>query len=198
MSNYAWILIIWWKRILFICFIKWYWIKNILSIVIQNKKYLVEFNKHKISSYLVCLFFSFFRQYWILRYNYKYFFQHVLKFSFYNLHFLKALRTQWCVSHFLKRYFFINNIQNFYEEKDWNYSSLYTSLISPDRQFNNVATYIYIEHVLSSQINDCSYIFLFFIFKERKVLPVLFNGIIFLLFIVLVLQYDYVFCIILL
>ena len=102
MNNYGWTPIIWWKGNIFICFIKCYWIKNLLSIVIQNKKYLVVFNKHEINSlhvyYLIScvifgLFFSFFMQNWILRYTYKYFFQHVLKFSFYNLHFLKALRT---------------------------------------------------------------------------------------------------------
>ena len=50
MNNYAWTLIIWWKRKLFIYFIKCYWIKNLLSIVIQNKKYLAVFHKHKINS----------------------------------------------------------------------------------------------------------------------------------------------------
>ena len=49
MNNCAWTLIIWWKRKIFICFIKCYWIKNISSIVIQNKKYLVVFHKHKIN-----------------------------------------------------------------------------------------------------------------------------------------------------
>ena len=103
MNNYAWTLIIWWKRKIFIYFINCYWIKNLLSIVIQSKNILLCFISTKLTAcmsstwsavlYLVCLFFSFFMQNWILRYTYKYFFQHVLKFSFYNLHFLKALRT---------------------------------------------------------------------------------------------------------
>ena len=65
MSNYAWTLIIWWKRKIFIYFIKCYWIKNLLSIVIQNKKYLVVFHKHEINSlhvyYLIsCVIFGLF------------------------------------------------------------------------------------------------------------------------------------------
>ena len=109
MNNYTWTLIIWWKRKIFIYCIKCYWIKNLLSIVIQNKKYLVVFHKHEINSlhvyYLIScviigLFFSFFMQNWILWYTCKYFFQHVLTFFFYNLCFLKALRTSWCVSYF--------------------------------------------------------------------------------------------------
>ena len=36
MNNYAWTLIIWWKRKSFIYFIKCYWIKNLLFIVIQT------------------------------------------------------------------------------------------------------------------------------------------------------------------
>ena len=131
MNNYSWALIIWWKKFFSIYFIKNYWIKNLLSIVIRNKKYLVLFHKHKINSlhvyylsavlYLVCLFCSFFMQNWILRYTCKYFFQQVLKFSFYNFCFFKALRTWWCISYCLQKYFFIsiNNIQNFCEEKDW-------------------------------------------------------------------------------
>ena len=42
---------------------------------------------------LVCLFIYFFMQNWILRYTCKYFFQHVLKFSFYNLRFFKSFRN---------------------------------------------------------------------------------------------------------
>ena len=93
-------LIIWWKRQIFVYFIKYYW--HLLDIVIQNKKYSVVFHKHGINSlhvyYLIScvifgLFLSFFMQNWILRYTCNYFFQHVLKFSFYNLRFLKALRT---------------------------------------------------------------------------------------------------------
>ena len=84
MNNYAWTLVIWWKRKTFIYCIKCYWIKNLLSMVIQNKKSLVVFHKHKINRlhvyylinvvYLVCLFFSFFMKNWILRYTCKYFF----------------------------------------------------------------------------------------------------------------------------
>ena len=84
MNNYAWTLVIWWKRKTFIYCIKCYWIKNLLSMVIQNKKSLVVFHKHEINRlhvyylinvvYLVCLFFSFFMQNWILRYTCKYFF----------------------------------------------------------------------------------------------------------------------------
>ena len=43
--------------------------------------------------YGLFIFFSFFMQNLILRYTCKYCFQHVLKFSFCNLRFLKALRT---------------------------------------------------------------------------------------------------------
>ena len=58
MNNYAWTLIISWKR-------KFYWIKNILSVVIQNQKYLVVFHKHKINClqvfYLIsCVIFGLF------------------------------------------------------------------------------------------------------------------------------------------
>ena len=58
-------LIIWWRRKILIYFIKYYWIKNLLSIVIQNKKYLVVFYKHKINSlyvyYLIsCVIFGLF------------------------------------------------------------------------------------------------------------------------------------------
>ena len=78
MNNYTWTLIIWWKRKIFIYFIKCYWIKNLLSTVIQNKKYLVLFHKHEINILhvyylsavldLVCLFLSFFMQNWIIWY----------------------------------------------------------------------------------------------------------------------------------
>ena len=122
MNNYALTLVIWWKRKTFIYCIKCYWIKNLLSMVIKNKKFLVVFHKHEINSttwsmwyiWFVC-FFSFFMQNWILRYTCKYLFQHVLKFSFYNLHFLE-LRDVFRV--FFKRYFFISNVQNLCEEKD--------------------------------------------------------------------------------
>ena len=91
MHNYAWTLIIWWKRKIFIYFMNCYWIKNLLSTAIQNKKYLVVFDKHKNNSlhvyYLISciifglfIFFIFFMQNWIVRYICKYFFQHVLKF----------------------------------------------------------------------------------------------------------------------
>ena len=90
MNNYAWTLIIWWKRKIFIYFINCYWIKNLLSIVIQSKNILLCFISTKLTAcmsstwsavlYLVCLFFSFLMQNWVLRYTCKYFFQHVLNF----------------------------------------------------------------------------------------------------------------------
>ena len=57
---------------------------------------------------------------------------------------------------------------------------------------------IFNEHVLSSRINDRPFVFLVYIFKERKVVPVLFNDTVFFSFYLFSLQYDYVFCIILL
>ena len=57
-NNYSWTIIIWWKRNrkVFTYFMKRYWIKNILSTVIQNKKYLVAFHKHEINSlHVYCL-----------------------------------------------------------------------------------------------------------------------------------------------
>ena len=81
-------------------------------------------------------------------------------------------------------------------KKRLKYSSFYISLVSPDRQFNNLAPYICNEHVLSSRINDHSCIFLFYIFKEKKFS--LYYLIIHFSFYLFVLQYDYVFCIILL
>ena len=53
MNNCTWTLIIWRKRKTFIYFIKCYWIKNLLPIVIQNKKYLVVFHKHESNSLCV-------------------------------------------------------------------------------------------------------------------------------------------------
>ena len=44
-----WTLIIWWQRKIFIYFMKCYWIKNLLSIVIQTKKYLVVVHTHEIN-----------------------------------------------------------------------------------------------------------------------------------------------------
>ena len=49
MHNYAWTLIIWWKRNIFIYFIRCYWIKNLLLIVIQNKN-IYLFHKHEINN----------------------------------------------------------------------------------------------------------------------------------------------------
>ena len=65
MSNYVWTLIIWWKRKIFVYFLKGYWIKNLLSIVIQIKKYLVVFHMKEINSlpvyYLIsCVIFALF------------------------------------------------------------------------------------------------------------------------------------------
>ena len=71
------------KKKNFIYFIKCYWIKNLLSIMIRNKKNLVVCCMAATWSavlYLVCLFFSFLMQNWVLRYTCKYFFQHVLNF----------------------------------------------------------------------------------------------------------------------
>ena len=69
-NNYSWTIIIWWKRKrkVFTYFMKCYWIKNILSTVIQNKKYLVAFHKHEINSlhvyYLIsCVIFGLF--FWV-------------------------------------------------------------------------------------------------------------------------------------
>ena len=69
--------------------------------MIQNKKYLVVFHKHKINSLLDELwyawfgFFFFFGSLWKIEYfgtlvNISF---NLLKFSLYNLHFLKALKT---------------------------------------------------------------------------------------------------------
>ena len=88
MNNYLWTLIIWWKRKTFIYFIKYYWIKFFWSIAIQNKKYLAAFLKHKIFAIFGLFFFlSLCKIEYLGRYTCKYFFQHVLKCPFYNLHF---------------------------------------------------------------------------------------------------------------
>ena len=94
-NNYARTLIILWENFFFV---KCYWIKDLLSTVIQNKKYLVVFHKHKINSlhvyYLIsCVLFGLFIFFFLYAksntwYTCKYFFQHVLRFSFYNLRFL--------------------------------------------------------------------------------------------------------------
>ena len=76
--------------------------KNFIYCDPKQKKYLVVFHEHETNSlhvyYLINwvifgLFFSFFMENWMLRYFSKYFFQNVLKFCFYNLHFLKVLWT---------------------------------------------------------------------------------------------------------
>ena len=97
MNSYTWTLIIWWKRKIFIYFIKCYWIKKYIFCVRKQKNIQLCFTGTKLTAfmstnwsavlYLICLFFSFSIQNWIIWYTCKYFFQHVLKFSFYNLHF---------------------------------------------------------------------------------------------------------------
>ena len=108
MNNYAWALFICWKTNIVIYFIRCYWIKNLLSTVIQNKKYLVVFHKHEINSlhiyYLInCVIFGLV---FVSLCKIEYFgtlLNIYLRFeiSFCYLPFLKDLRTYWCFSYSL-------------------------------------------------------------------------------------------------
>ena len=125
MNNYGWTLIIWWKRKIFIYFVKCYWIKKIFYLLwSKTKNVQLCFMRTKLTAcmsttwsavlYLICLFFSFFMQNWLLWYTCKYLFQHFLSI----ICFFKKLEELSDVFRiFFKRYFFINNIQSFYEEK---------------------------------------------------------------------------------
>ena len=160
-------LIIWWKRKTFIYFIKYYW--NLLYIVIQNKKYSIVFHKHGINSlhvyYLIsCVMFALFILFLSLC-KIEYFGTLVIiSFNMFEIFFLwfaffKSFKNLVMCFVFSLKDISSLKIYRISIKKRLNYSSLYISLVLPNRQFNNLAPYICNEHVLSSRINDHSCIF---------------------------------------
>ena len=135
MNNYTWTLIIWWKRKIFIYFIKCYWIKDLLSTVIQNKKYLVVFHKHKINSlhvyYLIsCVIFGLFI-----------FFLSLCKIEYFGTLANISFNMFW---NFLSIICIFKNVKLCFvsmKKKTEQFKPLHLFFL-PDRQFNNVATYI--------------------------------------------------------